>query len=105
MSFTKLHESLVHSTIWREPNHVRVVWVTMMAIADRHGEIQASVPGLADLSRVSIKECEEALNCFKSPDAYSRSKDFEGRRIEEIEGGWALLNHPKYRLLASKDDQ
>lgn len=105
MSFTKLHESLVHSTIWREPNHIRVVWVTMMAIADKHGEIQASVPGLADLARVSIQECEEALSCFMSPDPYSRSKDFDGRRIEEIEGGWALLNHPKYRMLASKDDQ
>jgi hypothetical protein len=28
----------------------------------------------------------------------------EGRRLEEIEGGWSLVNHAKYRDLASRED-
>jgi hypothetical protein len=104
MAYTKLHQSLVTSTIWREPHPTRIVWITMMALADQHGEVMASVPGLADASRVSIRECEAALASFLAPDPYSRTKDFEGRRIEEIDGGWSLLNHPKYRRMASKDE-
>jgi hypothetical protein len=105
MAYTKLHESLVSSTIWREPNHIRVAWITMLAMANKHGEVLASIPGLADICRITIPQMEEALNCFLQPDPYSRTKDFEGRRIEEIDGGWFLLNHPKYRKMASKEDQ
>lgn len=76
----------------------------MMVLADKHGEVQSSIPGLADACRITLPEMEEALRCFMSPDPYSRTKDFEGRRIEEIDGGWALLNHPKYRRMASKEE-
>jgi len=103
MSYTKLHYSLVTSTIWREANHIRVAWITMLAIGDKNGEVMASIPGLADICRISIPEMEEALASFMAPDPYSRTKDFDGRRIEEIDGGWALLNHPKYRRMASID--
>jgi hypothetical protein len=41
---------------------------------------------------------------FLAPDPDSRTRDDEGRRIEEIDGGWSLLNHGKYRALCSKDD-
>lgn len=104
MSFTKLHQSLITSTIWREPNHIRVAWITMLAMGDKNGEVMASIPGLADICRITIPEMQEALACFLSPDEFSRTKDYEGRRIEEIDGGWFLLNHPKYRKMASKED-
>lgn len=63
-----------------------------------------SVPGLAHLARVSVDECEVALNKFMQPDPYSRTLTAEGRRIEKIDGGWLLINHSKYRRMASKDD-
>src|SRR3990167_4075212 len=46
--FTKLFAGLVHSTVWREDMHVKVVWITLLALADRNGEVLASIPGLAD---------------------------------------------------------
>ncbi len=104
-SFTKLFSSLIHSTIWREPNHVRIVWVTMLAMVNQHGEVEASLPGLADAARVTIEECEEALLKLSQPDRYSRSKAHEGRRIKDIDGGWFLLNHDDYRRRLSADDQ
>jgi len=75
-----------------------------MALANKHGEVMASVPGLADMARITIQECEVGLLAFLSPDKYSRTKTFEGRRIAEIDGGWSLLNHAKYRLLCSKEE-
>lgn len=77
----------------------------MLAMADKNGEIHASIPGLAKRAGVTIAECESALECFLSPDAYSRTADHEGRRIKVIDGGWSLLNHAKYRALLSSDER
>ena len=103
--FTKLFQSIVHSTIWREPMHVKVVWVTMLAMADRDGGVSLSIPGLADLSKVSLDECLDALERLKAPDEWSRTKEHEGRRIEDVDGGWVILNYLKYRNLMNRDDQ
>lgn len=103
--FTKLFAGIVFSTVWREEMHVKVVWVTMLALADRHGAVNASVPGLADAARVTVEQCRDALARFHAPDPDSRTRDFEGRRIETIDGGWRLLNYPKYRDLMSREER
>lgn len=77
----------------------------MLSLADKSGEVGASVPGLARVANVSLAECEQALQCFLSPDAYSRTKDNEGRRIAVIDGGWRLLNHGKYRAKLDVEDR
>lgn len=105
MSYTKLFSSIVTSTIWTEDDKTRIVWITMLAIANKHGEVQASIPGLARVAGVSVQDCHAAIEKFLSPDPYSRSSDDEGRRIEKIDGGWQLLNHAKYRAMASKDEE
>lgn len=104
MAYTKLFQSILTSTIWVEPDRTRIVWITMLALADKNGEVQASIPGLARVAGVPISDCEDAITRFLAPDPYSRTPDDEGRRIEKIEGGWVLLNHEKYRRLASKDE-
>ena len=102
IGYTKLFASIVHSTIWREDPRTKVLWVTMLALADQHGEVMASVPGLADVARISVEDCEAALDKFMSPDAYSRTPDNDGRRIESIPGGWSILNHRRYRDMQSE---
>lgn len=103
--YTKLFSSIITSTIWREPNEVRLLWITMLALSNKHGEVEASIPGLADMARISISETEVALETLSSPDKYSRSADHEGRRIEKVEGGWVILNYVKYRALLSADER
>jgi len=103
--YTKLFGSIVLSTIWREPNHIRIVWITMLALADKRGIVEGSVPGLADLCRVSVDECREGLEKLKAPDPDSRTKAEQGRRILEIEGGWQLVNHAKYRAKLNQDER
>jgi len=105
VGFSKLFADIIHSTVWREPMHVKVVWITMLAMSDRHGQVLASIPGLADSAKVSIDECLEALQVFLSPDEYSRTKDYEGRRIAEIDGGWLLLNYEKFRERRDDEEQ
>lgn len=104
-TYTKLFSSIVHSSVWREPNHVRLVWVTMLALANRWGYVGASVPGLADASRVTLEECEDALRRFQEPDRHSRSQEHEGRRILAVDRGWQLLNHEKFREARNSDER
>ena len=103
--YTKLFSTIVTSTIWQEPPVVCKIWITMLALVDQNGEVHASIPGLAHAAGVSLQECEEALAKFLAPDPYSRSKDFEGRRIQVIDGGWWMVNHAKYREMSNKDEQ
>ena len=105
MSYTKLFSSIVTSTIWTEDATTCKVWVTMLAIADKHGEVHASIPGLAQIAGLPVTAVIQSVEKFLSPDRYSRTPDDEGRRIEKIDGGWMLLNHAKYRAMASKDEE
>lgn len=104
MAYVKLFESILASTIWDADSATRVVWITMLAMADRDGIVESSVPGLAHLSRVTREECDRALQVLSAPDPDSRTKDHDGRRISAIPGGWKILNYEHYRSRASADD-
>lgn len=103
--YTKLFNRILDSTIWREDDRTRILWITMLAMTDRDGIVRASIPGLADRARISIEDCEAALAKFQQPDKYSTSQEDDGRRIRQIDGGWVLINHGKYRALMSAEDQ
>lgn len=105
MSYVKLFSSILTSSLWGESPNIRIVWITMLAMADKHGEVISTIPGLARLASVSINDVEDAIHKFLSPDPYSRTPDDDGRRIERIDGGWALLNYGKYREQASDEDR
>lgn len=104
-AFTKLYSGILESTLWCEPDRTRLVWICMLAMADQYGRVTGSVPGLANRARVPIEDARTAITSFLAPDPDSRTKDFEGRRIEEIDGGWRLLNHAKYRAIRADDDR
>jgi len=104
-NYTKLFNSIITSTIWSEDDKTRIIWITMLAIADQNGEVHGSIPGLARIAGVSIQDTEAAINKFLEPDPYSRTPEFDSRRICKIDGGWELLNHAKYRRMASLADQ
>ena len=105
MAYTKLFDTIISSSIWSEDDKTRILWVTMLAMADKNGEVHASIPGLARLAGISVSDTEKAMAKFLSPDKHSRTKDLDGRRVAEIEGGWDLINHAKYRRMASKEEQ
>lgn len=104
--YTKLFGSLIGSTLWRDDSkELKIVWITMLALVNRDGIVEASIPGLADFAKVSIEECEAALERLQEPDEYSRTPDHEGRRIEKIQGGWRVLNYKSYRQKFDEDDR
>ena len=95
--YCKLFTDIVTSTIWQTPLGCRVLWVTMLALKDETNICRATVPALAKLCDITIEDCQKYLNDFQSPDEFSRSQEYEGKRIEQVEGGWLILNGQKYR--------
>ena len=91
--FTKLCSTIITSSVWSEDDATRIVWVTMLAMSDSDGMVDSSLPGLAALSRVTLSECESAVNKLSAPDIYSRNESNEGRRIVAVERGWVILNY------------
>jgi hypothetical protein len=104
VSFVKLHSSILDSSVWLEDDKTRLVWVTLLAMADRDGVVESSVPGLAHRAHVPRRACERALEIFMAPDPDSRTPDHDGRRIEKVPGGWRLLNYEPYREKGSAEE-
>lgn len=104
-TYTKLFSSITESTVWGESYPTRIVWVAMLAMADKNGCVYGSVPGLARRANVTLAEVESALESFRAPDPYSRTQAEDGRRIEDIDGGWRLVNHGKYAAVRNADER
>lgn len=97
--FVKLYGTILDSSVWSEDAFTRLVWITMLAMADAEGFVEAAIPGLARRANVPIEDCEAALARLEAPDPYSKSTENEGRRIKRAERGWIILNYKHYREL------
>lgn len=87
---------LLRSTVWQHGYEVRLVWITLLALKDKDGYVYGSLGWLSDAAKVPKEECCKALAILAAPEADSKTKEFEGRRIEVVDGGWIILNHHKY---------
>lgn len=95
--FVKIYQTILDSSVWGEKHATRLVWITLLAMADYNGRVEASVGGLARRAQVSYAECREALAVLSSPDPDDKSGVDEGRRIQVVERGWIVTNHKYYR--------
>jgi hypothetical protein len=100
-SFTPLHRSILTSSRWTNGDSAgKLVLVILLALKERNGFVAASVPGIAHLAGVTVEAARKVIEELKSPDPDSRSKQNEGRTIEEVEGGFRFLNNEAYLIRA-----
>jgi len=95
--FVKLQSSILDSSIWLEDAETRLVWITMLAMADPDGLVEASVRAIAHRARVTEEGCQRAVQSFQEPDPDSKDREHEGRRVERVDRGFLILNYRKYR--------
>ena len=98
--FVKLYgQKLVDSTLWLEEPATRLVFLSMLAIADSEGVVD--LPGVAVLANrlnLPLDYVQGALDVLLAPDPESRSKELDGRRLVKLDGpGWRCVNYAKYR--------
>lgn len=96
-TWCKLYKRILESSVWKLSSDERIVWITLLALKDENGCVFGSVGWLSLRAIVPLDVCKKALKKFLSPDEFSRTLDHDGRKLEEIEGGWRVLNHHLYR--------
>jgi hypothetical protein len=111
MAYSKLHSSIVHSSLWTEPDHIRILFITLLAIADSEGYVFGSRNGLIRLANLDPDDCAQTdpFQALLDPDKDSsdllRNPENEGRRIEAVPGGFRILNFLHYRGLRHDGDR
>lgn len=110
MSYNKLHSSLVNSSLWMQRDDVRLLFITMLAMCDRYGFVYGSRYGIERAANIDFDPDDNSpWEILMAPDKDSsdrlRNPDNEGRRIEEVPGGFRLLNFEYYRGLRNDDDR
>ena len=82
---------------FNKTKETKILWVTMLALSNRYGEVAASLPGIAHAASLTMEETVRSLKVLESPDPYSRTTVSEGRRIVKVDGGWQIINYTTYR--------
>ena len=122
MAFVKLDTGILDSTLWIERDQ-REIFITALLMAEPrefsepirqikigelewtgfeappgwYGFVPAASFGIINRAGVEKESGMEALRKLGDPESESRSKDFEGRRMIRMDGGFVVLNYMKYR--------
>ncbi len=110
MGYSKLHSSLVNSSLWCERDDVRILFITMLALANRDGHIYGSRAGIFRQANITFSDdakdpFEQLMDADPDSSDILRNPENEGRRIREIPGGFEIINYPYYRGLRNDDDR
>lgn len=100
--YVKIFQDILDSSVWDEPVATRIVWLTMLIMADESGVVRASVSGIRRRAGVSKEDVKEAMKTLQDPDVDSKDQSYGGRRIERVDGGWLVLNYLKYREIRTR---
>ncbi len=122
MPFVKLDCGILNSTLWFE-REVREVFITALLMAEPleitepmpqiaigsldytgwsvppgwYGFVAAASVGIIHQAQVPQDLGIAALTRLGEPEQSSRSKEFDGRRLVRVDGGFVVLNFMKYR--------
>ena len=95
--YVKLFGSILDSSVWDESAETRLVWITMLLMADENGFVRGTHQSVARRAVVTAQQSADAIKVLESPDPRSHTTDHEGRRLQPLDGGWLVLNYGKYR--------
>lgn len=102
--FVKIYgDRLAHSSLLECDVATRWVFMFVLSQADASGRYRcASIANLARAAAVTLEQAQRAIAELEAPDPDSTTRDHEGRRLERIPGGWAVLNYARYREFRTK---
>lgn len=97
-TWAPLWNGIVYSSLWKESDTVRILFITMMALKDSDDIVRYTAYQIGQLANKDEVEVLEALKVLCSPDTKRKEhQEHAGRRIKAVEEGWLVLNGNKYR--------
>jgi len=95
--FAMIPVSLLDSSICEESSDVFKVWISLLLMVKGDGVVpMTNLHGFARRIAMTGEAVSAALQRLSEPDPKSSTPDYEGRRIEKIDGGIVILNYHKH---------
>jgi len=110
MSYGKIFDSLMSSSLMDEGPVVTAVWTLILATKDKNGITSISPRILAKAWRMDTEkgrtEVQKAWDVLTKPDPQSSNIAHEGRRLIPMEDGrWLVVSHSKYQALGKEEEE
>jgi hypothetical protein len=103
-TWTPLWSKIIDSSVWSEPDNVRIVFITMLAKKDSDHIVRGTAYMIGRWANKNEADVLAALKVLAAPDKRRLEKQpFDGRRIEKVEEGWLMLNGEEYRKKVSEE--
>jgi len=98
--YTPIFSKIVDSSLWREPDHVLKVFLTLLAKQDPDHVVRGNAYNIGEWAKKTEQEAIDALKVLSSPDKLRLEKQpYDGRRIEKVNDGWLILNGEHYQQM------
>lgn len=97
-NYIPVFNEVVDSSLWKEPLHVRVVFVTLLALKDWDHVVRMALHKIANKAQVGDALFLDAMKVLQEPDRLTTiPQEDEGRRIRKVEDGWFIINGDFYQ--------
>jgi len=105
--YAKLFSRIAQSSLMEEKVTTRYVFMMMLALADRHGDVIGTDVAIARMMNVTADEFSQAIGPLLAPDPDSNSQAEEGRRLVSSENGrgYRIVNYVSYREMKSDEEK
>ncbi len=104
--FAKVFEQIFDSSIAEDYN-CRRMFMDLLVLADSTGAVDMTLEAISRRTNVPIEEVAKYIKELCEPDAKSRSKMHEGKRLvpldDQRDWGWLIVNYRHYRQI--KDEE
>jgi hypothetical protein len=104
--YSKVFSQIFDSSI-AEDYVVRHVFMDLLVLADKWGEIDMTLEAIARRTNVPIELVTRAITTLMQADTSSRSKEEYGKRLvlldKHRDWGWKIVNYKKYRAMQDSD--
>jgi len=102
--FAKLFSRITESSLMEEDIPVRYVFVMLLAISDKDGDVVGTDIAIARRLNMPVDEFARCVAVLGTPDPNSNSKAEDGRRVVpcDSERGYRVVNYAKYRAMTTE---
>ena len=106
--YAKIFSQIFDSSI-AENYEVRHVFEDLLKLADKEGCVDMTQEAIARRTNAPIEKIRMGIEELMKPDARSRSKEQDGRRLILIDSnrdwGWIIVNYAHYRALRDEESR
>jgi hypothetical protein len=105
--YAKLFSRIAQSSLMEEKVTTRYVFMMMLALSDRNGDVIGTDVAIARMMNVSVDEFKSATDPLLSPDPDSNSQAEDGRRLVPSDNGrgYKIVNYLCYRDMKSEEEK